>query len=765
MHDQRRAFALALSASIPLTLLNASSAGQCTHSKLLDPDRAPGDQFGYAIDMSQIPAGNAPSMLIGSWAADTAAGSNAGSARVIHRGVNGWSASPDDKILPSDGQSGDFFGASVGYEFPWAAIGATGVGETGAGYVFYYVGGVLDWSQVSKLVPPNADPGDDVGRSIDITGSNSGWVVLGSPARDADFGFNPGVSDPDAGVAYLYRFTGGAFQLTQTIPERIAVIGGAWAGDRFGAAVAIKGDVVVCGAPGATIGAGPAQHGFAQVYHYAGGNSWGTPTDLVAPDAAASDQFGSSVATDGVSIIVGAPFDDLQPEQVPGATAKNASGCAYIYRRVSGSWQLDGQLFAPDAADNARFGSSVAIDGNRAVVGAAGAKRAYLFRRAAANNWVIDGTYSDPDSSADGAFGSDVSLAVDELGIGDPTDDPSSEQINAGAAYTLGFPLAGSGADMCDGAPVVSGHGQYAGCTRFASLAGSSPCGTGHTQGPDIWFRWTPACSGPVTLDTFSSDFDTVLSVHSGCPGEAANALHCNDDGGGGLQSTLTMNTVAGQTLLIRVAGFGGARGSVTLNVNEGAPPVNDTCGAAPAITSGVYTFTTCRATTNNLTGSACQTGAAVQRDLWYRYTATCTGAVTVNTCGSNFDTVVQVFPGATCPSSNASIIACDDDSQAQCPDNPDASSVSFQATTGVAYFIQVGSRPIGGSQPGDGVLSISCEVLCPCDWNHSGLLSVQDILDFLTGFFSGSADFNTSGGTTVQDLFDFLACYFGGCP
>jgi hypothetical protein len=69
-----------------------------------------------------------------------------------------------------------------------------------------------------------------------------------------------------------------------------------------------------------------------------------------------------------------------------------------------------------------------------------------------------------------------------------------------------------------------------------------------------------------------------------------------------------------------------------------------------------------------------------------------------------------------------------------------------------------------------DGVLD-SCQGAsqCPCDFNRSGGVSVQDIFDFLGAYFSAlpAADFNQSGGITVQDIFDFLSCYFGrpaGC-
>jgi hypothetical protein len=58
-------------------------------------------------------------------------------------------------------------------------------------------------------------------------------------------------------------------------------------------------------------------------------------------------------------------------------------------------------------------------------------------------------------------------------------------------------------------------------------------------------------------------------------------------------------------------------------------------------------------------------------------------------------------------------------------------------------------------------------ENACVADFNNSGAATVQDIFDFLAGYFAGDprADVNRSGSLSVQDIFDFLAAYFEGCP
>jgi hypothetical protein len=86
-----------------------------------------------------------------------------------------------------------------------------------------------------------------------------------------------------------------------------------------------------------------------------------------------------------------------------------------------------------------------------------------------------------------------------------------------------------------------------------------------------VWYSHTPASSGPLTIDTVGSLFNTVLSVHSGCPGTTANEVACDDDitVNVNLQSSVTFSAVGGTTYLIRVAGFDGENGAHTLNISS----------------------------------------------------------------------------------------------------------------------------------------------------------------------------------------------------
>jgi hypothetical protein len=141
--------------------------------------------------------------------------------------------------------------------------------------------------------------------------------------------------------------------------------------------------------------------------------------------------------------------------------------------------------------------------------------------------------------------------------------------------------LQGSGPPPNDGCSnaIVIGDGAAAGSTSDATNDGQASCG-GSSTAPDVWFRYIATATGHVIADTIGSSYDTVLSIHSGCPGTTVNQISCNDDAYG-LQSAVAFYATAGQEYLIRVSGCSTSSGSYLLNVQ-----------AAGAI-SGVVTQTT----------------------------------------------------------------------------------------------------------------------------------------------------------------------------
>lgn len=87
--------------------------------------------------------------------------------------------------------------------------------------------------------------------------------------------------------------------------------------------------------------------------------------------------------------------------------------------------------------------------------------------------------------------------------------------------------------------------------------------------------------------------------------------------------------------------------------------------------------------------------------NLWYRYTAGCTGQATVSLCGSQFDTLLAAYVGAACEPGPDRLIGYNDDF---CDYQ---SEMTFDVVAGEKYLIEVGGY---GRSTGKGVLTIACE-------------------------------------------------------
>jgi cysteine-rich repeat protein len=134
--------------------------------------------------------------------------------------------------------------------------------------------------------------------------------------------------------------------------------------------------------------------------------------------------------------------------------------------------------------------------------------------------------------------------------------------------------------DACANAfPVCPGN--YNGSTATATVDGSASCGSSSST-RDVWYRYTATANGTLTAETCSAaSYDTVVSIHSGCPGTTGNQLACNDDttgcGGNNRSSRVSTSVVAGNSYLIRVSGWNGNFGTFTLTVT--GPACASICG------------------------------------------------------------------------------------------------------------------------------------------------------------------------------------------
>lgn len=220
-----------------------------------------------------------------------------------------------------------------------------------------------------------------------------------------------------------------------------------------------------------------------------------------------------------------------------------------------------------------------------------------------------------------------------------PTNTPTPQPVTPTSIPTVATPTPVN--NSCANAVPV-GLGTFTGSNVGATTDGNTQgsCATG--GGNDVWWRFTAPRSGTARFKTCGSSFDTILNIFDGCGGAE---LNCNDEGlsCGNVQSALPLDVTLGRSYLVRVAGKNGATGSIqlTIEMDEGCAG-NDDCACATDVGFGTFTGNNASATTDGGTQGSCATGGT--KDVWWRFTAPQSGTVWFKTCGSSFDTILNIF-------------------------------------------------------------------------------------------------------------------------
>ena len=222
--------------------------------------------------------------------------------------------------------------------------------------------------------------------------------------------------------------------------------------DQFGRAVAISGNYAIIGAyqeDDNLVGADSlANAGSAYIYERDVNGNWSQAQKIVASDRAEGDVFGFSVAISGDYAIVGAYLED---EDALGANNKNKAGSAYIFERSGGTWSQVQKIVASDRNGNDRFGQSVAISGDYAIIGAhnedqdvaglntkSNAGSAYIFNRSG-GVWSEQQKIVASDRFNSDNFGFTVAISGDYALVGAFQEDHNvagTDSLNkAGSAY------------------------------------------------------------------------------------------------------------------------------------------------------------------------------------------------------------------------------------------------------------------------------------------------------------------------------------------
>ncbi len=324
-------------------------------------------------------------------------------------------------LTASDAAEGDGFGTAISVHENVLLVSAV-TEERGVVYVFHRDAGA--WKETGTIAPTESADGERFGSSIARDGEA---LLVGAPA-----------ADEDEGAAYLFRMQDGHWaQVARLIGERPAPEGESegesgeepaaeeadevdpsedaeaedappYRPERFGAAVAIRGDWAMVGAPESQQSAGAVY-----VYHRTD-DGWEQVSTLGADFSEESDRFGGAITL-------------LEDEVLVGATGVETLGAVRRFTLDdSGEWSRDASLL-PYEGSGFGFGSAIAVQGQDVYVGASRADgfqgAIYRYHRNDDGNWTGVTKLGSSGRGRGAGFGASMALSGNTLVAGMPRAD------------------------------------------------------------------------------------------------------------------------------------------------------------------------------------------------------------------------------------------------------------------------------------------------------------------------------------------------------
>jgi hypothetical protein len=406
--------------SILITLNDANAAYPLTVDPLvwIEQKVAASDGTGH-FDFGQAVALDNTTALIGADLATVDGNTQQGAVYVFTKSNGKWTES--GKLTANDGEANDTFGTSISLYDNTALIGAgsasvKGNRSQGAAYIFVKSGDT--WTEKAKLTAKDGKPFAQFALSVALDKKTALIGALGASVN----------GNYAQGAAYVFTKSQGAWRQTAKLT---ANDGSTY--DEFGSAVALAGTTALIGAGMASVN-GNQQQGAAYIFTESKG-TWAQTAKLTASDAAAGEGFGDPIALNGTTALIGAG----------GATVdgKQAQGAAYIFAKSNGTWTQKAELTAKDGRPGDFFGTAVALENTRALIGAHFAAVSgqpeqgaiYLFTKSN-DTWKQTQKITASDGMANDNFG--LSVALDNVTALIGARGATVDNVEQGAAYFYG---------------------------------------------------------------------------------------------------------------------------------------------------------------------------------------------------------------------------------------------------------------------------------------------------------------------------------------
>ena len=295
----------------------------------------------------------------------------------------------------------------------------------GAGAVYLFEVANNSHTEVQRLISSDGMNSDSFGTTIDIDGD---LLVIG--ARNDDISGNS-----DAGSAYVFkRGTNGQYsEIAKLLPEESQ--GGAW----FGDSVAIEDGVIAVGALTHEItlnGSGFYSAGSVFLFKYESSNDVSFIQKIESPKINYNTNFGNSLDIKNQFLVIGEQGYNY------GGNGWN-TGAVHLYKiKSDGSAELTTSVYSPRPRQNGYFGKSVAIDGDRLLIGAPGEDSdngsqsgvVYVYQILDDGKVRLLESLIHPTGKANDQFGQSVSISGLNILVGAPGYDLDNDRWNAGSA-------------------------------------------------------------------------------------------------------------------------------------------------------------------------------------------------------------------------------------------------------------------------------------------------------------------------------------------